>query len=161
MRASQLQGRPEGTEGSSWAMDIDVTYLIQLGIFLFALVTLNSLILQPFLRVIEKREEMIEGAKRDVEILRKQGDADMEKYQARMRDAGRDAHRAREDLRDEGRDEERKLLAEVRAQIADKLNAARQEVGDAESKARAELSTETDEMVREIVGKILDQEVAA
>lgn len=142
-------------------MDIDVTYLIQLGIFLFALVTLNGLILKPFLRVIEKREEMIEGAKREVEILLRHGDADMEKYQARMRDARRDAHGAREDLRSEGRDEERKLLAEVRAEIADKLSAARQEVGAAESEARAELSTETDEMAQEIVRKILARDAAA
>ena len=37
-------------------MDLDVTFLFQLGIFLVCLVGLNGLILKPFLAVIQERE---------------------------------------------------------------------------------------------------------
>ena len=142
-------------------MDIDVTILIELGLFLFCLVSLNGMILKPFLKVIEDREAKIEGAQEEVELLTRLGGEAMEKYQARMREAQLKAQRQQESLKSEGREEERRLLAEVRADIADKLNKARQEVVQAEQNARQELSGDTDQLARQLVSKIIGREVAA
>ncbi|MEZ4270203.1 MAG: ATP synthase F0 subunit B [Myxococcota bacterium] len=74
-------------------MDIDVTYIFQFGLFLVVLVSLNGMILKPLLRVIEERERQIDGAQQEVERLRREGDANMETYQTRMRGARVEAHR--------------------------------------------------------------------
>ncbi len=142
-------------------MDIDLTYLFQLGLFLICLVTINGLLLRPFLRVIMERDEKIEGAQEDSERLQKLGDADMEKYQARMRDAKVKAQAEREKHRNEGREAERKLLAEVRAEIAHKIDEARTEIGAAEIEAQKDLSVDTEKMARQLVEKVLGRKVAA
>jgi len=141
-------------------VDIDVTYLIQLGLFLFCVVTINSLLLKPFLRVIQAREKAIEGAQEETEELQNLGDADMEAYQTRMREVRREAQGEREALKNEGRDEERKHLTEVRAGIAAKLNEARQSIGVSEDNARKLLAQDKDSMAQQLVGKLLGREVA-
>jgi F-type H+-transporting ATPase subunit b len=141
-------------------MDIDVTYLIQFGLFLFTLVTLNGLILQPFLKVLQERDARTEGAQAEVSVLLEAGDRDMAAYQKRMREARGTAQKEREALRDEGRAQERSYLADIRAEIADTLNSARDQVKDEEARARAELARESDAMARELVERILGREVA-
>ena len=142
-------------------MDLDVTYFIQLGIFLTCLVTLNGLIIQPFLKVIMEREAQTEGAQEQVAGLTAQGDTDMDAYQLRMREARGVASKAREALREEGRAQERQLLADLRAEVADTLNKTRAEVATAEEQARSQLGADTDAMARELVQKILGRELAA
>lgn len=141
-------------------MDIDLTYLIQLGLLLLSLVTLNGIILKPFLRVIQQREALTVGAQADVENLRVQAARDRAEYQRRMREAQRDADTAREALREEGREEERKILNSARADVVEKLSAARREVAQAEKEAQAKLVAEAQDMSRALVSKILDREVA-
>ena len=142
-------------------MDLDVTWLFQLGLFLICLVGLNGMILKPFLRVLQEREEKIEGARAAVVELTKLGDTDMEQYQARMRRARREAEQELEGFKTKARDEERRLLAETRAEIAQALNQARGEVAEAELEARQNLSKDTDSLARHLVSKVLGREVAA
>lgn len=136
-------------------MDIDVTYLIQLGIFLFLLVSLNQIILKPFLRVIRERDAKIEGARGEVEGLRAAGDADQAAYQDRMRTARHDAHESREALKGEGREEQRKILTETREEIAKVVGAARDEIEAAELRARMHLSSDTEELAESLVEKMV------
>ena len=139
-------------------MDIDVTYLIQLGIFLFLLVSLNSIILKPFLKVIRERDAKIEGAREEVEVLRKQGDADQAAYQERMRKARFEAHEAREALKGEGREEQRKILTATREEIAKVIASARDEIEAAELRARMHLSSDTEALAESLVHKMVQSE---
>ena len=143
------------------AMDLDVTYLIQLGLILCAVVIVNGLLLRPVLKVILLRQEKIEGAHADALRLTDLGDGDQKEYQARMREARDAASRERETLRSEGRDEERKLLNQVRADLAKNLAGARGEIRKAEDNARLEIADETQKMSRSLVHKILGREVSA
>ena len=152
---------PRGPSHTVGQMDIDVTYLIQMGLFLFALVSLNAIFIKPIQKVIEERQKKSEGAEEEVERLNRRGNADMEAYQHRMREARARAQRERDVVRERGRDEEREILAKVRAEIADTLNDARQQVQAAEASARAELSQESQEMARALVEKVLGREVTA
>lgn len=142
-------------------MDIDITYPIQFGLLLLTLVTLNGIVLRPLLDIFQKREAQTEGADAGTERLVAQGNADMEQYQARMREARSQAQAARDALREEGREEERKILAQVRAEIADTLNDARTQVSEAEAKARAELSRDIPAMSKALVEKMLGRRVSA
>jgi F-type H+-transporting ATPase subunit b len=140
-------------------MDIDLTLLFQLGLFLLALVVLNRLLFKPLLEVIEQRREKMVGLKEQIERLRHDAAADLAVYQSRLREARDLAQREREALVSAGREEERRLLADVRAEIAKALNEARVEIERAELEAHASLSRDTEEMARHLVSKVLGREV--
>lgn len=142
-------------------MDIDVTALFQIGFFLFLLISLNGLIIKPLMNVIQQREQQTTGTQEEVVRLQKQGDSDMEAYQARMREARKEAHKAREALKEEGRSHERDLLAKARAEVAQAMAKARAEVEDAEKKAQDTLFADTDAVAKQVVGKVLNREVSA
>ncbi len=142
-------------------MDLDVTYLIQLGLILCAVVVVNSLLLRPVLKIIQLRQEKIEGANADALRLTDLGDSDQMSYQVRMREARDAASREREELRGEGRDEERKLLNQVRADLAQKLADARGEIRKAEDDARLEIADDTHKMSRSLAEKVLGREISA
>lgn len=142
-------------------MDIDVTIVLQLSLFLVLLVSLNGLLIQPFLRVLVEREEKIAGARSDAETLQRLGDQDMHSYQAAMREARGLAEKERQRGRDSARQEEGVLLSRVRRDIAGTLAAMRDEVGAAEAAARAQLEAERDQLARQVVQKILDREVTS
>ena len=142
-------------------MDIDITIVLQMGIFLTLLVTLNVILLKPFQRVIEERDAKIEGAQDEAERLRHVGDEAMDKYQLQMREARAKAQDARQKEREAGRDDERKILNDVRNDIANELNKARVEVGEAESVARSALDDKSAALAEDIVAKILGRKVTA
>lgn len=142
-------------------MDLDFTLVLQLGIFLVVLVALKQLLFQPFLKVLEARDQKLAGAKRDIERMGKEAQADLEVYQTRMREARDLAFKEREALVAAGRDEERRLLAEVRNDIAKALNDARKEVAAAELAAKESLTQETEALARRLVQKVLGREVAS
>ena len=136
-------------------MDIDFTILLQLGLFLVLLAILNFVLFRPFLTLIEKRRERIEGLRERGENLVAQSGADGEAYQMRMREARAAATRERENLRNQGRDENRRLLGEARAEIAASLNQVRQAVSEAEQMSRKNLSADTSALARQLVRKVL------
>jgi F-type H+-transporting ATPase subunit b len=142
-------------------MDIDVTILIQAGIVLVLMVTLNGMLFKPIMGVFDARHAKLGGARDDIDEMERLKASDLEAYQVRIRKANDEAHEAREGLRDEGRGRERELLSEVRAEIADALNGARQKVKTEEGNARQNLAAEVDDMGRSIASKILGREVGA
>ncbi len=140
-------------------MDLDITLFLQLGLFLLTLVVLNSLLFKPFLRVLDARYEKLHGAQHEVERLSKNAATDLEVYNARLREARELAQKEREALVAAGREEERRLLAEVRNDIAKQLNAAREQVSRAELEAKQALTADTDALARRMVEKVLGREV--
>ena len=142
-------------------MDLDFTLLLQLALFLIVLAVLNRILIQPLLKVFEARYQKMHGLREDVEKLKQEAAADLEVYQGRMRAARDAAQQERDQLVATGREEERRLLADMRAEIAKTLNEARDQVSVAELEAKKSLDHETEELARRLVGKVLGREVRA
>lgn len=140
-------------------MDIDFTLLLQLGLFLIVLTALNRVLFQPLLRVFEARQQRLQGLRDEVEKLKAEAAADLAVYQTRMRAARDAAQRERDQLVATGREEERRLLTEMRAELAKSLNEARDQVSAAELEAKRSLDAETGELARRLVEKVLGREV--
>ncbi|MEL6761817.1 MAG: ATP synthase F0 subunit B [Myxococcota bacterium] len=142
-------------------MDIDVTILIQAGIVLFLLLSLNGLLFKPMLEVFDAREAKLQGARDSIESLNRLAKEDLEAYRTRIREANDRAQDEKEALRDAGRARERELLSEVRAEIADSLNDARSTIEAQEGQARQSLSAQVDTLAGDMASKILGREVEA
>jgi len=140
-------------------MDLDLTLVIQLGLFLLVLVGLNRLLFAPLLTIIEGRAQRMTGLRHVIEQLRHGTNADREVYDGRLREARDAGQREREGLVGTGREEERRLLAAVRAEIARALNEAREQIGRAELEAKKSLGSDTEQLARSLVEKVLGREV--
>ena len=81
-------------------MDIDVTFLIQFGIYVLILGVLTPLLLKPFQRVIDERENKTDGARAEVERLKDLASQDKDAYEARLADSR--AAASREDRQQDG-----------------------------------------------------------
>ncbi len=142
-------------------MDIDVTILIQAGIVLFLLLSLNGLLFKPLLEVFDAREAKLQGARDSIESLNRLAKDDLDAYRTRIREANDRAQDEKEALRDDGRARERELLSEVRAEIADSLNDSRSTIEAQEGQARQSLSVQVDTLAGDMASKILGREVEA
>ncbi len=140
-------------------MDIDLTILFQLTLFLVILVILTGALFRPLLKVIEARHQKIHGTKTEVDRLQRLAAENQDAYATRIREARNVARTERENLRAKGNDEKRRVLAEVRAEIAQALNETRERVSTAEAEASNVLSADTEELARRLVSKVIGREV--
>jgi len=141
-------------------MDINVTILFQLALFLFVLVTLTNILFKPFLKILDERYRKIHGRKVEVDRLERLAGENQSAYIARIREARTVARQERETLRAAGNDEKRKLLADVRVEISQALNETREQVANSEAEARGQLAAENQALAKLLVAKVAGREVS-
>ena len=141
-------------------MDIDLTFLLQLGIFIIVLLGLNPLLFKPFQKVIEDRDLKIAGANAEADRLNLLAEGDLEKYSGQIDRARKEAYREREALRGAGREEERRIVTEARAEVSQTLAEAREQINSAASDAGDQLASETDALAELVAEKILGRKLA-
>jgi F-type H+-transporting ATPase subunit b len=141
-------------------MDINVTILFQLALFLFVLVTVTNILLKPFMGILDERYRKIHGRKAEVDRLERLASENEAAYVARVREARNVARQERESLRATGNEEKRKLLADVRGEIARELSQTREQVAQSEVEARAQLTQENRALAGQLVAKLAGREVS-
>ncbi len=146
------------SEGS--LIDLDGTFFIQMGLFFLAFLILKVLVFGPVIRLIEKRDEMIDGAKKEAKELQASAFAAEDKLAAEMRAARLKAGEEREKLRAEGKRLEAQVLEKVRAETSKELAEAEQSLEKEAAKIRAELEAQTPALAKQIASKLLEREVA-
>lgn len=122
----------------------DLTLVIQIVLFLVFIWAMNALLFRPTLRVIEDRQERIEGSRKRAGELQARIEETVAKHTARVRDARMNGERERarlvqeataeeEHIANEGRERAARSTAEIREAIARDAGAAR---GELEGRAR-------------------------
>lgn len=146
--------------GGQPLIDIDLTAVVQFGLFVIIYLVANKLLFQPYLQLRERRKAGIEGAREEAERMTAQADAKLADYQKQLAIA-----------RDRAGDEGRKVRAEAAAHekdVTDKARATTQKaIDEAQSKMRAEteaartqLMPQADAIARAMASKLLGREVA-
>ena len=141
-------------------MDIDLTFFIQLIIFLAVFAGLNVLILKPFLAVLQDREQRISGAKSEAERLSKLVVQDRDAYDTRIKEARAAASRERDALKTSGRDQGRKIITDTRNEVTEAMSDIQAKVGAEEKEAAALLESDIDGLARQVVEKVLGRRLA-
>lgn len=140
-------------------MDLDVTLLAQLTIFVVVLFGLNLILFKPLLTVLDTRDQKLNGARDEVQNLSRLSAADLEVYQTKIREARDAGQREREAMKNEGRERERKILTDVRTEITHQLNAARERIGGEADQQKRKLAGETEGLAAAMVEKVLGRSV--
>jgi F-type H+-transporting ATPase subunit b len=146
--------------GGQPLIDIDLTAVVQFGLFVLIYFVANKLLFQPYLALRERRKAGIEGAREEAQLMTAQADAKLADYQKQLAIA-----------RDRAGEEGRKVRAEASAHekdVTDKARATAQKaIDDAQAKmraeteaARAQLMPQADALAKAMASKLLGREVA-
>ncbi|AWV89867.1 ATP synthase F0 subunit B [Bradymonas sediminis] len=139
------------------AIDIDGTIIVQMVLFWFVLGFLHFTLFRPYLKAVDAREEGVDGSREEAAEMQTRAGRVIEEYEAKMRQARRDATDVRESLRNQGLQEQNDMVGEVREQIQQDLEMERGRIEAKVQTARATIQTRAKSLAGDMVRQILPQ----
>jgi F-type H+-transporting ATPase subunit b len=147
------------SSGGGVNLDFDLTFLIQMVAFATLVLILKPLLFEPLMKLFEERERRTEGAKVVARRMDERAGQLLLRYEAELEAVRRAAAEEREKLRAEGQRLEAHILAEGRAEVARLIEQGRARLEVDRRALRAELSSRTGDIARDIASRVLGREV--
>jgi F-type H+-transporting ATPase subunit b len=141
-------------------IDIDLTAVVQLVLFLITAYVANRLLFQPYLELRERRKAGIEGARAEAEKMTAQADAKLADYEKSLAAARDRAGEEGRKVRAEAAAFEKKVLDEARGSAQKAIDEAQVKMREQAEAARAQLMPQAETLARAIGSKLLGREVA-
>ncbi len=140
-------------------INVDVTLLLNLGVWFGLFFFLKATLWKPMLAVIEAREAGTAGARADAATLDAEAKALKASLDTQLTAARTTAAKAREALRADGTRTENELLAKAREEIMATVEKQRADIAAQREKVRGEVLALVPELARSIAAKVLRREV--
>ena len=141
-------------------IDIDLTVLIQFGLFVILFFAARSLLFKPYLKLREQRRAGMEGARNEAIRMSAQADGALADYEKKLAAARSRAGDESRKVRAEASEHEREVTGAARAKAMAATEAAQATVRSQTEAARAELMPQADALARVMASKLLGREVA-
>lgn len=139
----------------------NMTFFVQMGIFLFTLIFMNVLIFRPVLRLIERRREVTEGYRAQAAGLQDQTEALVARYEAQMKTAREEGLSLKGELTKKGEEEARMVLAQARKDLEARIEGNRQALASDAKEAQLALRKYSRELSHAMAEKLLGRKVPA
>lgn len=136
-------------------IDIDITIVIQLVIFLFTLTVLNFLLFKPIREIIKKREAHLSGMLSEAEQFNDSAEGKLKNYEAQLAEARAAGVAERNALKGAAQAEEKAILQDALAETAAELKAVREQVAKDTEAAMSTLKGQVDAMAAKAAAKVL------
>ena len=135
----------------------DLTGLLPLMILLFAalIVPVNTLLFKPIFRVLEDREEKIDGTLTRAERLGVEAEETLSRYNTAIREVRDEVEAERKRSFAEARDRGTEKTVEARSAAESEIERARNEVQGVLEEARATLRTQAEELAEHAAERVL------
>lgn len=140
-------------------LDLDLTMVGQMGLFLVLMLVLKPVLFDPMLRLFEEREKRIDGAKLEARAIDQKSAGALAQYEGAMAKARGEANAERDRIRAEGTKAEQEILGRVRLEVQKRLESGRAEVQAQAGGARGTLRTTAKDLARDIASRVLGREV--
>ncbi len=140
-------------------VDVDLTFLVQVVLFVALMLVLKPLLFDPMLRLFEERERRIEGAKLQARKIDDKSASALGKYETEMAKARTAASAERDKIRAEGLAREQQILGSARAASAKVVDEGKRVAQAEAERVRRALKGEATEMARDMAGRVLGREV--
>lgn len=138
-------------------IQLDFSIVYQIILFVVLWVILRKLLFQPYLRLLEEREQQTIGAQHDSVDLENEGAKLKAQYDEKMTQGQAAGYAAKEAINQDARQQREKILGQARDEAARSLEQVRQEVAAAMERekrlAAAEVSTVAADMVNKVLGR--------
>lgn len=141
-------------------IDLDYTVVVQLVLFLVMFAVANKLLFQPYLRLRERRQAGIEGARREAERMSAEADTKLADYEKQLAAARARAHEEQRTIRADAAAHERDVTDKARAKAVTAIEAAQAKVRTETDAARKALLPQADALAGQMVSRLLGREVA-
>lgn len=138
---------------------LDYTVLVQIVSFLVLWFLLTKLLFKPFVGLLEERERRTEGVKAQAASLTAEAERLRAEYESAITRANDEGAAVKESILHEARRTRERLLAESRAQAADRLAAVRDEIQKEIRKGRDLAVREAAGIARQMAEKILGRKI--
>lgn len=152
--------RTVAAAGEHPLIDIDLTILIQFGLFVLMALVATRLLFRPYLKMREERSAGIDGAQREAKELSAEADARLSDYESKLAAARDRALEEQRKIRAEAAAHQREVTDKARTQATTALEEARVEVRKQTETARAELMPKADALAQDMVSRLLGRQVA-
>lgn len=125
------------------------------AIFLIVVISLNYLVIQPTLRIINARREKTSGLMDQAEALQVKYENDLKVYEAEIDRIQLEAAKKREEIILEARQYESKTVAKARADAEEYLGKLREQVAGEAEQARLKLGTFAKQLADVMANRVL------
>ena len=136
-------------------IELDRTIILQLVVVLFLMVILSSLVFKPFLRVLQRRRDWVEGAERRARELQQRTEELMEQYRESLAAAQAQGANIREEIRKESLAREMEILQRAMKEANGFLGEMKSKIQQETQAARTSLQMHARNLSRAIAEKIL------
>jgi F0F1-type ATP synthase membrane subunit b/b' len=140
---------------ASVQIDVDVTVAIQFVTFTVALFSIWGLIITPYLKAREARDEGTSGSREEADEMEAMATARLAEYDERMTQIRRESMETREELRAAGAKTQQDLLGAARAEISAKSAAEQKKIAEKVSQVEVELDARAKKLAELMIQKIL------
>ena len=138
---------------------LDWTLFLQFANFMILMAVLNALLFKPLRAALQARREAIESSKAKVHDIDEQVQAQIARYEAQLQEARLQGAQERATLRKAGQEEEARILGAANQTAAVKLQTIKEQIQEEAGTARQALRDETEDLAREIAGKVLGRAI--
>ena len=142
-------------------VDLDLTFVVQIGFFVVLMLVLKPVLFDPMMRLFEEREKRIEGTRHEATKEDERSAKALAKYEGILTKAREAGAAERDTLRAEGLKREAELMNQVRAESAATLEKGRKEIGVESGTARTELRADARALGRDMASRVLGREVSS
>ncbi len=140
-------------------INIDITLLLNLGVWLALFFFLRAVLWKPMLDLIEAREAGTEGARKAAADLDRDARDLKDRLSKELTAARADAAAQRDALRAEGVKRDAEIAAKVRGEVSAVVEKQRAELAAQGQRVRAEVMASVPALATDIASKVLRREV--
>ena len=140
-------------------IDLNMTLLIQWGIYIALMVFLHFFLFKPVLKVIDARQARIEGTIAGAEELQTQAAHNREEYETKMKSAKERVFVRTAAIREAASREAKEVMDKAREEAMAQVEATKARIQQESEVVRKELLANVDTLARSIAGKILEREI--
>jgi len=140
-------------------LDLDITYVFAIALFLVPLLLLNFIVFRPFLAVFEERHDKLEGAVERADAMLAEAEEKAEAFNERIKEASRQGAERRDRSRREATERMNEQLQAERQRLTSKLEGAVAELETAREKAMSTVNEQAKTLAEETAARILGRKV--
>ncbi len=144
---------------SGLTLDLDVTYILVLLLFLLPLVILNGIVFGPFMKLFQERHERLEGALARAGTRLDEAEDKARAFEEQIKVASSRGVAARDKIRSEAQSVMARRLEEEKKRLADKLAIAMKDVEATKSAGLAQVAVESKKLAEATATKLLGRQV--
>ncbi len=161
-RAAPVLDSPmaDGYAGRAMQLDLDITYIVVLALFLAPLLLLNALVFRPFLELFEARHDRLEGALERADQMLAEAEREAQAFSEQIRAATQKGLERRNAIRQEATDSMNRRIEEERQALQKKLDEAVADIQTKRDAAMAQVQQTAESFAETTASKLLGREAA-